>query len=101
MAALKPGTKLRSSVDTTEIVVVKGTGQIDLRCGGEPMVPVDGATGSGDPAPGFAGGTTIGKRYASADGLLELLCVRAGAGSLSIGDEIIALKDAKPLPASD
>ena len=37
----KPGARLRSVTCATEVVVVKGAGEVDLRCGGEPMVPVD------------------------------------------------------------
>lgn len=98
---LKPGVKLRSVADATEVVVVKGAGEIDLRCGGQPMALADGAVAEGVPAPGFDGGTIIGKRYATADGRLELLCVKPGPGSLSVGDEPVGVKDAKPLPASD
>ena len=98
---LKAGSKFRSTTDATEVVVVKGAGDVDLRCGGEPMVPSDGTVGEGSPAAGFDGGTQMGKRYATEDGELELLCVKPGAGSLSIGDTVIGLKEAKPLPASD
>ena len=98
---LKAGAKFRSATDATEVVVVKGSGDVDLRCGGQPMVPADGSAGEGSPAAGFDGGTLMGKRYASEDGSLELLCVKPGAGSLSIGEELIGLKEAKPLPASD
>ena len=31
----------------------------------------------------------------------EILGTKPGAGSLSIGDEVLVLKEAKPLPASD
>jgi hypothetical protein len=51
--------------------------------------------------PAFAQGTQIGKRYVDAAGTLELLCVKHGQGSLSIGGVALQLKDAKPLPASD
>jgi hypothetical protein len=51
--------------------------------------------------PGFAQGTQIGKRYVDAGGTVELLCVKGGQGSLSIGGVPLQLKDAKPLPASD
>ena len=99
--SLKPGAKLRSVVDATEVVVVKGAGAVDLRCGGVPMVASDGAVGDGEVAEGFAQGSVFGKRYASTDGEIEVLCVRAGDGSLSIAEELISVKDAKPLPASD
>jgi hypothetical protein len=100
---LKPGTRYRSAVCATEVVVVKAAAgaDVDLRCGGAPMVPhgTDVATGTIDPA--HHAGTQIGKRYADDDNGLELLCSKGGEGSLSIGDTPIALKDAKPLPSSD
>ena len=51
--------------------------------------------------PGFAQGTRIGKRYVDADGKTELLCVKAGQGSLAIAGVALQTKDAKPLPSSD
>jgi hypothetical protein len=49
----------------------------------------------------FAEGTKVGKRYVDADGTVELLCVKAGKGSLSIGGSALQIKDSKPLPSSD
>ncbi len=48
-----------------------------------------------------ASGTLLGKRYGDRGPGLELLCTKAGEGSLSLGDEPLPLKDAKPLPSSD
>jgi hypothetical protein len=48
-----------------------------------------------------AGGTALGKRYVSADESLEILCTKAGDGSLGADGELLSLKEAKPLPASD
>lgn len=100
---LKPGLRLRSAVDTTEIMVVKGAAvELDIRCGGVPMgsSPADPANGS-DIDPNFSDGTAIGKRYEDAESGIELLCSKAGSGSLSIGDRVLTLKDSKPLPSSD
>jgi hypothetical protein len=102
---LKPGTRLRSQVCTTEVIVVRPAAHdIDLRCGGQPMVEVGteitvGAT----PAAGFNEGTLLGKRYTTddTDGTLELLATKGGDGSLSAGDVPLILKEAKPLPSSD
>ena len=96
---LKPGARLRSRTDTTEVVVVRGNHEIDLRCGGAPMVAADGGAPDGTPAVGLDAGTQLGKRYATDD--IELLCTKAGPGSLSVGDTPIGIKDPKPLPASD
>ena len=51
--------------------------------------------------PGFDGGTQLGKRYADDELGLELLCTKAGEGSISVGETVLAVKGAKPLPASD
>jgi hypothetical protein len=32
---------------------------------------------------------------------LELLCTKAGEGAISVGETILEVKGAKPLPASD
>jgi hypothetical protein len=101
MAALKPGARLRSVTCTTEVVIVRAGGD-DLRCGGEPMVDVATAGDPvGSPAAGFDAGTEIGKRYTDEASGLEVLCTKAGAGSLSLGDTLLVVKGAKPLPASD
>lgn len=58
---LKPGLRLRSQVCDCEIIVVRGSGDRDLRCGGRSLVPF-GAT-SGAPMavdPNFAGETALG-----------------------------------------
>ena len=46
-------------------------------------------------------GTQIGKRYVDEGGTLELLCTKPGEGSLALGDQLLSLKEAKPLPSSD
>jgi hypothetical protein len=96
---MKPGTKLKSAVCDTEVMVIKGA-DVVVDCGGAPLAaerpaerkPID---------PAFAEGTRMGKRYVDEAGTLELLCVKAGQGSLSVGGVALKLKDAKPLPASD
>ena len=100
---LKPGARFRSAADETEVVVIKAPpGGIDLRCGGHPVLPIgDEPPADLAAAPGFDGGSLIGKRYVDATDALELLCSKGGSGSLSIGDELLELKDAKPLPSSD
>jgi hypothetical protein len=101
MAELKPGARLRSVTCTTEVVIVRAGGE-DLRCGGQPMVDIATAgEPTSPPAAGFDGGTEIGKRYTDEAAGLEVLCTKAGAGSLSLGDTLLVLKGAKPLPASD
>jgi hypothetical protein len=99
---LKAGTRLQSTTCDTQVVVVKAPkDDVDVRCGGQPMVPVDEDAPRTEPSAAHAGGTQLGKRYASDDAGIELLCSKAGEGSLSIGDEPVQLKDAKALPSSD
>ena len=50
--------------------------------------------------PKFADGNVMGKRYVDESGA-EVLVTKAGAGTLSIGDVPMSIKEAKPLPASD
>lgn len=97
---LKPGMRLRSVTCTTEMIVVRTPGgDVDVRCGGQPMVAAGTAVEVGTPDAAFAAGTLMGKRYG--DDALELLCTKAGAGSLSIGDTALDVKGAKALPSSD
>jgi hypothetical protein len=100
---IKPGTHLQSAVCEVEVIVVRApAGDIDLRCGGHPMVPVKAARPEGySVEAGFGKGTLLGKRYAGEAGALEVLCVKAGPSSLSIGDAPLAMKVAQPLPSSD
>ncbi len=99
---LKAGLRLRSAVDACEVVVVKAPGgPVDLRCGGHPVVALDAEVAPQSIEPAFDTGTQLGKRYADDDIGLELLCTKAGEGSLSVGDTILEVKGAKALPASD
>jgi hypothetical protein len=99
---LKPGTRLRSQVCSTEVIVVKAPGEaVDLCCGGVPMVAMDSAV---EPRPiddVHRDGTLLGKRYADEATGIELLCTKAGEGSLSLGATPLPVKEAKPLPSSD
>ncbi len=100
MAILSAGKRLKSAVCTTEIMVIAAPdGDVELCCGGAPMREADGNGGSVDPD--YAGGTAIGKRYVNADGSLEVLCVKAGDGSLAMAGAALTVKDAKKLPKTD
>jgi len=96
---MKPGTRLKSAADDTEVMVIR-TGGGSIECGGTPMgeaKPADAAPLD----PNFSAGTLMGKRYVDANGQYELLCVKPGKGSLSVDGVALVVKDAKPLPASD
>jgi hypothetical protein len=100
---LKPGSRLKSAVDKTEVVVVRApAADVDVRCGGAPMVAAGSdAPDGGAVQAGFDTGTQVGKRYADEEVGIELLCVSPGDGSLSIGETVLPIKGAKPLPSSD
>jgi hypothetical protein len=99
---IKNGTRLQSQVCDTQVIVVRSADSLDdLRAGGAPMVPI-GTETAGDATldPAFSEGNAMGKRYVDESGA-EVLVTKAGAGTLSVGATALALKEAKPLPASD
>jgi hypothetical protein len=100
---LRVGARLRSTLDTTEVVIIKATREdAVLTCGGAPMVALD-ASPSGVPVSlaGRGAGTELGKRYTDVDSSLEVLCTKAGPGRLCVDGDPLQLKQAKSLPASD
>jgi hypothetical protein len=97
---IKNGTRLASQVCDTQVIVVRSADSLDdLCCGGVPMLKL-GAPRSGELDPAFAGGSVMGKRYVDETGA-EVLVTKAGAGTLTIGQTALRLKEPKPLPASD
>jgi hypothetical protein len=97
---MKPGARLKSTVCDTEVIVVRGGADTVVECGGAPMVDERPAE-RGAINPAFASGAMTGKRYVDEAGTVELLCVKAGQGSLSMAGVALVLKEAKPLPSSD
>ena len=56
----------------------------------------------GPPASGGGGGdVALGKRYASADGAVEVLCIKPGAVDLRYNGEKMELMQPKVLPSAD
>jgi hypothetical protein len=100
---VRTGDRYRSQVCTTEIVVVRGAdAEVDLTCGGQPLVPIDEQPPAGAvPAPGLAAGTLVGKRYVGSDDGIELLVTKAGEGTLAIGETPLEIAAARKLPTSD
>ena len=101
MTALKPGLRLKSAVCTAEVMIVKGAGEVDIKCGGAPMLGTGEALGDAKAATGWMDGCQVGKRYVNQDQSIEVLCIKAGDGSLAVGDEALEVKQAKKLPSSD
>jgi len=102
MAQLKAGARLKSAVCETQVMVIAAPeGEVELTCGGAPMVDVSASAPGGSIDPELKGGTQIGKRYVNEEGDLELLCTRPGEGSLAADGTPLRLKEAKALPSSD
>ena len=101
MVSLTPGTRLKSTVCTTEIMVITAPAEgIAIMCGGEPMNP-DGEGNGGSVHQEHAAGSILGKRYTSEEGSLEVLCVKGGEGTLWAGGTAMKVKDSKKLPKTD
>lgn len=101
---LKPGQRLRSQVCTTEVIIVRAPkAELDLECGGRPMVDLaEAVITEAAPAPGLDTGSELGKRYtAPEDESVEVLVTVAGAGTLSAGGTPLVVRATKPLPSSD
>ncbi len=101
MSTFKPGQRFRSCVCATEVMIIKYVGAAEISCGGARMASAGEDVKPGKANPGFMTGTEVGKRYINDDGSIELLCTKAGAGSLAAGGVALAVKKAKPLPSSD
>lgn len=100
--ALKPGDRLASSACETEVVVIRAPkGEVDLQCGGAPMVPIGAEVPKAELDGSKAEGSLLGKRYVNSDGSLEVLCTRGGRGSLFAADASLVMKESKKLPSSD
>jgi hypothetical protein len=103
MAELKAGTRLKSAVCTTQVMVISApAGDADVTCGGAAMIAMDAEPPAGAALDSAASaGTALGKRYVNEAGDLEILCTKPGEGSLALGGAALVLKEAKALPSSD
>jgi len=102
MAALKAGTRFKSAVCATQVMVIAAPeGDLELSCGGSPLLDVTSDAAGGEIDADHKNGTQIGKRYVNEAGDLELLCTKPGEGSLALGGTPLVLKEAKALPSSD
>jgi hypothetical protein len=101
---LQLGQMLASPVDATTVIVVRAPGtEIDLTCAGvemwDPRSEQEPPSGTADPAQ--LGGSGFGKRYADHDLGLELLCTKAGQGSIAVNGVPLQVATARALPSSD
>ncbi|MFE9322550.1 hypothetical protein ACIHDR_24170 [Nocardia sp. NPDC052278] len=103
---MKPrtGQQLASTVDDTQIVVVRAPdAEVTITCGGAGMVDPN-ATETAPRAvadPEQQSGTQLGKRYAHEEIGIEVLVTKAGRGTLAVDGVPLAIKGAKLLPSSD
>lgn len=102
---LGPGTRLRSSMSDTEVIVVRmGGDDVELTCGAVPMVSAaeaGQADGAGPVEADRTGRTELGKRYVDEEVGLEVLCTKPGEGLLANRGRPLTMKKAKSLPSSD
>lgn len=100
---LKPGTRIFSDVCAAELIVVKAPdADVDLTVGGvDAVTSADDRTGTSSIVDGHGGGVAMGKRYVDEADTVELLCTKPGDGVPAVAGEILQLKQAKALPASD
>lgn len=102
MADLKAGSRMRSAVCATEVMVIAApAAAVDLTCGGAAMIAMAEEPAGAGIDPAFAEGTLLGKRYVNEAGDMELLCTKPGDGSLAADGVAMVLKEAKALPSSD
>lgn len=99
----KPGSRWRSAVCAAEVVVVRpARAAVSLECGGEPMTPSAEPRGELKPIrDGQDAGPLIGKRYVDEASGLEVLCAKAGGGTLAANGQPLQAKVAKKLPSFD
>lgn len=101
---LKPGSRWRSAVCESEVIVVRAPAAPVLLCiGGAPVLAAAGADrpAGGAPDRALTGGTLLGKRYADEASGLELLCTRSGAGTITVAGRLATIMSPRKLPASD
>jgi len=100
---MNAGTRFRSAVCDCEVVVVRAPSEaVVLQCGGLDMLPLESPRDPAlTPVPALDGGTLLGKRYADAAALVEVLCTKPGQGTLSYAGEPLEQRSARALPASD
>ncbi|ROO87910.1 hypothetical protein EDD29_5558 [Actinocorallia herbida] len=100
---LRAGQQLVSAVDTTKLIVVRAPGEeVTVTCAGVAMHDPAASAPEGAAAdPAQQDGSALGKRYADEALGIELLCTKAGTGTLAVNGAPLALQGAKALPASD
>lgn len=98
----RAGQQLVSAVDTTAVIVIRAPEREGtLTCGGVVMAAAGETISGAEPDPSLMGGSQIGKRYVDEADTIQVLCTKAGEGTLALDGKPLAIQAAKPLPASD
>lgn len=100
---LKPGSRWRSAVCDTEVVVVRPPDRpVTFRIGGAGALPAGaGKRASTGPDTALADGTLLGKRYTDEATGLQVLCTRPGSGTITVDGRRATIVAPRQLPASD
>ena len=98
----RAGQQLVSAVDSTAVIVIRAPeAECTLTCGGVAMAAPGQPVPAAEADPSLMGGTQIGKRYVDEADTIQVLCTKAGNGTLALDGNPLVLQAAKPLPASD
>ncbi len=98
----RAGQQLVSAVDSTRVIIIRApAGECTLTCGGVVMASADGPVAAAEADPSLMSGTQIGKRYVDEADTIQVLCTKAGDGTLALDGKPLVIQAAKPLPASD
>jgi hypothetical protein len=102
---MKTGQQMKSVVCSGKVIVLRAPKDeaVVLSCGGVPMVDAKSNAAQDKQAadPALLGGSIMGKRYVDAEANVQLLCVAAGEGTLTIDGRRLEIEAAKQLPSSD
>jgi hypothetical protein len=98
----RAGQQLVSAVDGTAVIIIRAPDvECTLTCGGAEMTAAGEPVSAAEPDRSLMGGTQIGKRYTDEADTLQVLCTKAGDGTLALDGKPLVIQAAKPLPASD
>lgn len=98
---LRAGTRLKSQVDSTELLVVRAPGtNTVVYCGGRPMLEQTHADAT-DSAPAGAESGNFGRRFHASDRQLEVLVIKSGSGELTADAEPLVAKEPAPNAAGN
>ena len=99
---LRTGQQLVSAVDSTAVIVIRApAAECTLACGGVAMAGPGEPVPAAEPDPSLMGGTQLGKRYVDEADTIQVLCTKAGTGTLALDGKPLLIQAARPLPASD